>query len=94
VGLPHVACQVLIGAVFAGSAFARLRGRGAMRSFASSLTMLPARLRLPTAEVVAVGAAAAVALMAAPRVGLTLAGVLPCGLRAAIAVTVRRGPRA
>ncbi|KAB8194655.1 methylamine utilization protein MauE [Nonomuraea phyllanthi] len=93
VSLLLVACQVLIGAVFAVSAFTKLRGRAAMRSFASSLTMLPARLRLAAAGVVAAGEAAVAALMVVPRAGLPLAGVLLCGFCAVIVITMRQGLR-
>ncbi|MFI7639620.1 MauE/DoxX family redox-associated membrane protein [Nonomuraea sp. NPDC049400] len=92
-GLLLVACQVLLGTVFAVSAFTKLRSRSAMRSFASSLAMIPTRLRVPVGSVVAAGEAAAAALMVIPRVGLPLAGVLLCGFCAAIAITVRRGLR-
>jgi hypothetical protein len=84
---------VLIGAVFAISAFTKLRSRTALRSFASSLVMLPPRVRLPVGGALAAGEGAAVVLMAIPRVGLTLSGVLLCAFSAAIAFSVRRGLR-
>ncbi|MGP3961961.1 MauE/DoxX family redox-associated membrane protein [Nonomuraea sp. 3N208] len=86
-----VGCEVLIGVVFAVAAFSKLRSRAALRSFASSLAMLPERFRMPVAGVVASGEAAAAVLMAVPQAGLPLSGLLLCAFSAAISVSIRRG---
>ncbi|MGN9838315.1 MauE/DoxX family redox-associated membrane protein [Nonomuraea sp. H19] len=88
-----VACQILIGAVFAVAAFTKLRSRADLRSFASTLVMVPERLRLPVACVVATSEAATAALMAIPEIGLVLSGIMLGAFSLVIAVTVRRGMR-
>ncbi|MEQ4722405.1 MauE/DoxX family redox-associated membrane protein [Nonomuraea sp. B19D2] len=86
-------CQVLIGVVFAVSAFTKLRSRTALRSFASSLAMLPARVRFPAAVSVAAAEAAVAVLVVIPQVGLPLGGVLLGVFSVVIAVSIRRGLR-
>ncbi|WP_049563745.1 MauE/DoxX family redox-associated membrane protein [Nonomuraea sp. SBT364] len=88
-----VACQVLIGSVFAVAAFTKLRSRADLRSFASTLVMVPERLRLPVAAVVAAGEAATVALMVIPEIGLVLGGIMLGAFSVVIAVSARRGAR-
>ncbi|TDC01258.1 methylamine utilization protein MauE [Nonomuraea longispora] len=93
-GLLLVACQVLLGVVFAVSAFTKLRSGAAVRSFAASLVMLPEGLRLPAACAVAAGEAVAAALMVVPRAGLALSAILLAGFTLAIVVSIRKGVRA
>ncbi|MEV0821655.1 MauE/DoxX family redox-associated membrane protein [Nonomuraea rubra] len=88
-----VASQVLLGTVFAVAAFTKLRSRADLRAFASSLVMVPERLRRPVAAGVAAGEAATAALMVVPRIGLVLGGITLGAFSLVIAVAVRRGVR-
>ncbi|TDD21524.1 MauE/DoxX family redox-associated membrane protein [Nonomuraea diastatica] len=89
-----VACQVLLGVVFAVSAFTKLRSGAAVRSFAASLTMVPESLRLPAAGAVAAGEAVTAVLMLIPQAGLALSAILLAGFTLVIMVSIRKGVRA
>ncbi|TMR23240.1 methylamine utilization protein MauE [Nonomuraea turkmeniaca] len=89
-----VACQVLLAAVFAVSAFTKLRSRAALRAFSSSLVMLPVRVRWPAAVVVAAVEAVVPVAMLFPALGLAMSGTLLVCFSAWVAVSIRRGTRA
>lgn len=89
-----VACQVLLAAVFAVSAFTKLRSGAALRAFSSSLVMLPVRVRWSAAVVVAAVEAVVPVAMLFPAVGLSMSGALLVCFSAGIALSIRRGMRA
>ncbi|GAA1614936.1 hypothetical protein GCM10009733_008980 [Nonomuraea maheshkhaliensis] len=89
-----VACQVLLATVFVVSAYAKLRSRAALRSFAATLGALPGPIRLPVAlatAVVEVVAAAGLAVL--PWAGLAAGGGLLVAFSAWIAFSLRGGRR-
>ena len=92
-----MALRVLIGVVFAASAFAKLRRRAAFRDFASwvsGLPGLPVRARHAVAWVIAAAEVAIVVLVAFPwavRAGLALAAVVLAGFAAAAVGVMRAG---
>lgn len=95
-----LALRVLVGVVFAASAFAKLRHRAAFRDFASwvsGLPGLPARARQAVARVIAAAEVSIVALVAVPwtvRAGLALAVVVLAGFAAGAVGVIRAGVRA
>lgn len=94
-----LSCRVLVGLVFAVSAFSKLRTRSAYREFASWLASLPVPLAGTSAlpPILAGAEAGIVVLVAAPATapaGLALAAVTLAVLTAGTAVAVRGGARA
>ncbi|GAA3285617.1 hypothetical protein Dvina_25820 [Dactylosporangium vinaceum] len=91
--------RVLIGTVFAVSAFTKVRSTGAFGAFRRStrrMGILPERLVRPVAGLVVLCELAIVGLVAVPTRatgvgGLTLAAGLLAGLAVAIGIVVRRG---
>ncbi|GAA3574773.1 methylamine utilization protein MauE [Nonomuraea rosea] len=88
-----VACQILLAAVFAVSAFTKLRGGAALRVFSSSLVMVPARFRRPVAVAVAAAEAVVPVAMLLPALGLAVSGALLVCFSAWITLSIRRGTR-
>ncbi|MEU8030358.1 MauE/DoxX family redox-associated membrane protein [Streptomyces sp. NPDC049099] len=92
-----VLCRVLLGFVFAASAFAKLRGRAAFAGFTKGLAamrVVPERGLRELAGVVAVTEAVVPVLLLAPgtvRLGLGLAVLLLSAFTLAVGVVLRRG---
>jgi hypothetical protein len=97
-GYCALACRMLIGIVFAASAFSKLRSKTEYRAFARWLGQLPLPGPLrgaPAAAAVAVTETAIVVLLipaATAAAGLVLSAVTLAAFSAGTLVTVRRGP--
>lgn len=97
-GYCALACRMLIGIVFAASAFSKLRSKTEYRAFARWLGQLPLPGPLrgaPAAAAVAVTETAIVVLLipaATAAAGLVLSAVTLAAFGAGTLVTVRRGP--
>lgn len=97
VGYGELACRLLIGIVFAASAFSKLRSRSEYRAFAQWLggLPLPGPFRgAPAAAAVAATEAAIVVLLIPPvtaAIGLALSAVTLAAFASGTFVTVRTG---